>query len=84
MGNTRVNVSQLFVIFRISLLLLARFIMTINDSVIRHVRVFQKCADYKASEIPTFARTDPPDTQVKSLFAAVRNPKCALSTKPFF
>lgn len=26
--------------------------------------MFQKCADYKASEIPTFARTDPPDTQV--------------------
>lgn len=24
----------------------------------------QKCSDYKASEIPTFARTEPPDTQV--------------------
>lgn len=26
--------------------------------------MLQKCADYKASEVPTFARTEPPDTQV--------------------
>jgi guanylate cyclase len=25
---------------------------------------FQKCSDYKASQVPTFARTEPPDTQV--------------------
>ena len=29
-----------------------------------HSRSFQKCSDYKASDIPTFARTEPPDTQV--------------------
>lgn len=26
--------------------------------------IFQKCSDYMASSIPTFARTEPPDTQV--------------------
>lgn len=29
--------------------------------------MFQKCADYKASEIPTFARTDHPNTQVPDI-----------------
>lgn len=27
--------------------------------------MFQKCSDYMASSIPTFARTEPPDTQVR-------------------
>ncbi|XP_025406110.1 receptor-type guanylate cyclase Gyc76C-like isoform X2 [Sipha flava] len=32
-----------------------------------------KCADYKASGIPTFARTDPPDTQItKSIISLLR------------
>lgn len=32
-----------------------------------------KCSDYKASEIPTFARTEPPDTQVtKSVIALLK------------
>lgn len=29
--------------------------------------MFQKCSDYMASSIPTFARTEPPDTQVRYL-----------------
>lgn len=33
----------------------------------------QHCSDYKASEVPTFARTEPPDTQVtKSVLALLR------------
>jgi len=35
--------------------------------------MFQKCADYKASEIPTFARIDPPDSQVKIVKPLVVN-----------
>ncbi|KAK0094945.1 hypothetical protein PV326_009569 [Microctonus aethiopoides] len=32
--------------------------------------ILQKCSDYKASAVPTFARTEPPDTQVtKSVIA---------------
>lgn len=31
-----------------------------------HSRCLQRCSDYKASSIPTFARTEPPDTQVSS------------------
>ncbi|XP_050532707.1 receptor-type guanylate cyclase Gyc76C-like isoform X2 [Daktulosphaira vitifoliae] len=32
-----------------------------------------KCADYKASDVPTFARTDPPDTQItKSIISLLR------------
>lgn len=27
----------------------------------------QKCSDYMASSIPTFARTEPPDTQVRHI-----------------
>lgn len=32
-----------------------------------------KCADYKASQVPTFARTEPPDTQItKSIISLLR------------
>lgn len=30
--------------------------------------LLQKCSDYMASSIPTFARTEPPDTQVNEQF----------------
>lgn len=29
----------------------------------------QKCSDYKASDVPTFVRTEPPDTQVSCSFS---------------
>lgn len=32
--------------------------------------LFQKCSDYKASMVPTFARTEPPDTQVSIYYSS--------------
>jgi len=36
----------------------------LSSSIDRSLILLQKCSDYKASKIPTFARTEPPDTQV--------------------
>ena len=42
----------------------------IETKIIMYNILLQKCSDYKASKVNTFARTEPPDTQVtKSVIA---------------
>lgn len=42
---------------------------------------FQKCSDYKASDVPTFARTEPPDTQVSIFLSRSFYKDCRITTR---